>query len=93
MDFTSVPFTCTRPADGGWSPDTSESVVDLPQPVGPTTATNSPGWTVMVRSRTAVCTEPDPLGNRLVAPVSSISGGTMGSDSFVTWCLSRWKAR
>ena len=34
--------------------ETSDKVVDLPQPVGPTTAQNSPGSTVMSRSRRAV---------------------------------------
>ena len=42
------------------------SVVDLPQPVGPTTAQNCPGSTVSFTSRRAVKAEPDGVANRLV---------------------------
>ena len=39
---TSRPLTMTVPAVGGHSPVTTFINVDLPQPEGPTTATNSP---------------------------------------------------
>src|SRR4051812_27359014 len=67
MPRTGAPSTSTSPLEGGSRPDTSDSVVDLPQPVGPTTATNSPAATVNVRSRTAVWGRPPAPGNRLVA--------------------------
>src|SRR5882757_10435316 len=78
MPATWVPFTSTCPAEAGCSPETSDNVVDLPHPVGPTTATNSPGATAMVSSRTAVCTVPPAPGNRLVALINSISGRSGG---------------
>ena len=43
IPFTGSPKTRTSPALGGSSPEINASVVDLPQPVGPTTAQNSPG--------------------------------------------------
>src|SRR5689334_19141343 len=89
MDVTSAPFTRTLPADAGCRPLTRDNVVDLPQPVGPTTATNSPGCTVMVRSRTAVCTEPEPLGNLLVACSSSMRGGAIVVTPSSRWGLRR----
>src|SRR5439155_3256992 len=74
MPRTGSPRTSTVPSDGGSRPETSDSVVDLPQPVGPTTATNSPAATDMVRSRTAVCTPPSAPGNRLVARLNVMTG-------------------
>jgi hypothetical protein len=41
------------PEDGASNPAATLSNVDLPQPVGPTTETNSPGATVSVASLTA----------------------------------------
>lgn len=61
------------PGGRGSSPETRDRVVDLPHPVGPTTATNSPGPTDMFRSRTAVWTPPADR-NRLVAFSSSMTG-------------------
>ena len=40
MPRTSRPPTCTEPALGRSRPETWPSVVDLPQPVGPTIAQN-----------------------------------------------------
>ena len=51
---TSRPPTRTLPALGWSRPATRVSVVDLPQPVGPTTAQNCPGSTVRFTSRRAV---------------------------------------
>src|SRR5690606_32845997 len=52
------PNTCTRPEVGRSSPAAMFSRVDLPQPVGPTTETNSPGATARVASRMAVYDAP-----------------------------------
>src|ERR671914_2742934 len=41
----SSPSTSTRPASGGSSPAITLNNVDLPQPLGPITETNSPGAT------------------------------------------------
>ena len=43
----------TPPLLGKCSPDASLSSVDLPQPDGPTTATNSPALTEIVSASTA----------------------------------------
>src|SRR3954470_24482261 len=74
MPVTARPCTSTVPSLAGSRPETSPSVVDFPQPVGPTIVTNSPGATSRVTSRSAV-KEPAPLvGNRLVARRSEIAG-------------------
>src|SRR5438874_2659367 len=46
----------------------SASVVDLPHPVGPTTAQNSPSPTAMSRSRSAVYAVPEP--SRAIQPIA-----------------------
>src|SRR4051812_16831512 len=51
---TSSPSNRTCPADGSSRPETSLSKVDLPQPDGPTMATNSPDRTLNDTSRSAV---------------------------------------
>ena len=50
---TSWPSTMTVPLVGGFRPVASFMNVDLPQPDGPTMATNSPGPIVRVMSSTA----------------------------------------
>src|SRR3546814_14385848 len=50
---TGLPPTVIRPLLGSSRPVTSFIRVDLPQPDGPTTATNSPSWKSRVRSWTA----------------------------------------
>ena len=42
--MTRLPSTVTVPLVGGFRPVASFMNVDLPQPEGPTIATNSPGW-------------------------------------------------
>src|ERR1700686_1354282 len=74
MPVTGLPKTETSPSLGGSSPEISASVVDLPQPVGPTTAQNSPGSTAMSRFCRAVKTVPDGVRNRLVTRRSSMAG-------------------
>src|SRR5438067_12555835 len=69
MPWTGSPITSTSPALGRSRPEMRPSVVDLPQPVGPTTAQNSPGATLRVTSRMAVYASPEGVGNRLVPPV------------------------
>ncbi|MNI81321.1 hypothetical protein D3C73_1379240 [compost metagenome] len=48
------PKTFTCPLDGASKPAPTLSKVDLPQPVGPTTDTNSPGAMARLVSLTAV---------------------------------------
>src|SRR5467141_2948592 len=74
MPRTGLPKTSTSPSLGGSSPEIRARVVDLPQPVGPTTAQNSPGWTARFRSRSAVYTPADGVRNRFVTPRSSMAG-------------------
>src|SRR5450759_5303886 len=71
---TGLPNTSTSPSLAGSRPEIKASVVDLPQPVGPTTAQNSPGSTVMSRSRNAVWIAPDGVRKRFVTPRSSMAG-------------------
>jgi hypothetical protein len=54
MPRTGWPMTRTSPALGWSRPEISDSVVDLPQPLGPTMAQNSPGATCRLRSCSAV---------------------------------------
>ena len=75
---TDLPITRTSPAFGFVSPVIRLSVVDFPQPVGPTIATNSPGRTTKLKSRSAVCDAPVGETNRRVTPVSSIAGAAAG---------------
>jgi hypothetical protein len=63
--------TRTVPLVGRSRPDTNDSVVDFPHPVGPTTAQNCPGSTVRFTSLSAVNIEPDGVRNCLVTPSSS----------------------
>ncbi len=78
---TGRPCTRTWPAETVSSPATRVSVVDLPQPVGPTTAQNSPSATDMSRSRRAVKAVPAGVRNRFVTAVSSMAGVPAGSGA------------
>ena len=44
---TAWPSSTIRPDESACSPAIDQSRVDLPQPDGPTTQTNSPSWTSM----------------------------------------------
>src|ERR1700694_2029974 len=66
MPCTGLPITCTEPSLGRSRPEMRPRVVDLPQPVGPTTATNSLGATDMLTSRIAVYALPVGVRKRLV---------------------------
>src|SRR3954451_13919643 len=74
MPTTGFACTSTGAALGGSKPETSESVVDLPQPVGPTIVTNSPAATSRVTSVMAVNGSPVRLANFFVAARSEIAG-------------------
>jgi hypothetical protein len=89
MPDTGWPATVTVPADGCSRPDTRVSVVDLPHPVGPTTAQNSPGWIARLKSRSAVKTPPFGVRNRFVTFRSSIAGNgrSVGGDGVVVTCV------
>ena len=76
---TGAPLTSTSPSLTRSSPEISDRVVDLPQPVGPTIAQNSPGATDSFRSRSAVYAAPVGVRNRLVAERSSIAGVLMAT--------------
>ena len=61
MPATSRPSISMEPLVGVSSPPSRFSSVDLPQPLGPMTATNSPGSTVRSTSSSAVTAVlPDP---------------------------------
>src|SRR5437660_2311649 len=72
MPSTSWPPTRTDPALARARPDTSDKVVDLPHPVGPTIAQNCPGSTAKSTSLIAVVSAPVGETNRFVTPVNSI---------------------
>ncbi len=74
IPVTGVPATVTLPPLVGSRPEISDRVVDLPQPVGPTTATNSPCATSNVTSRIAVNEPPFADGKILVARSSRMAG-------------------
>src|SRR5689334_6122512 len=80
MPVTGSPITRTSPLLGRASPATRFNVVDLPHPVGPTTATNSPGATVMSKSRSAVIGLPLGATNRRLTLISSMAG-TFGREA------------
>src|SRR5919204_1515841 len=79
MPFTGRPRTSTSPSLGASRPEIRPSVVDLPQPVGPTTAQNSPGSTIRSRSRSAVYAVPEGVRKRLVTFRSWIAGAIQAS--------------
>src|SRR5262249_41104932 len=74
MPVTGLPKTRTCPDEGCTRPVTRFRVVDLPQPVGPTTATNSPASTRIVKSRMAVIDRPSGVTKRRVTLTSSMAG-------------------
>src|SRR3981081_180548 len=73
-------MTVTSPAVGASRPAISVSVVDLPHPLGPPTAQNSPGATSMSMSRSAVYRPPRGVANCFVTPRSRMAG-CMGAPS------------
>src|SRR5438132_13576792 len=82
MPASGCPSTRTSPDDGGSKPAATLSSVDLPQPVGPTTETNSPAPTAIVVSLTAVY--PSPSRSReanVQVTCSSSSAGLVTRES------------
>src|SRR3954469_6291708 len=79
MRVTGSPWTWTVPALAASRPETSDSVVDLPHPVGPTTETNSPAATSRSTSRIAVKPAPSLVWNRFVAPRKEIEAPGPGA--------------
>src|SRR5205823_13279866 len=87
---TGCPWTTVSPDDASSRPETSVRVVDLPHPVGPTTAQNWPSSTASDKSLSAVYVPPSAVANFLVTlrssmaamgpePLSStLSPGTLG---------------
>ena len=60
----------------GCRPETRDRVVDLPQPVGPTTVTNSPRADVEVDVADGGVAAAVRVGKLLVAPARRIAGGS-----------------
>jgi hypothetical protein len=95
MPSTGRPPTRTVPALGRSRPATMVNVVDLPHPVGPTTAQNLPGPITRSTSRSAVNNVPDGVTNRFEVPVSSICatvvllGGEFMSEATKVKCRNR----
>src|SRR5215472_13732937 len=73
MPCTGSPITCTSPELGRSRPEMRPRVVDLPQPVGPTTAQNSPGATLRETSSIAVYGWPVGVRKRLVTSRNSMA--------------------
>ena len=76
---TGFPSRNTSPELGGASPEMSESVVDFPHPVGPTTAQNSPARTIKSTSRMAVSVAPVGVVKLRVACFSSMLAPSAGT--------------
>ena len=80
-------ITCTRPTVGCSRPVIMFSVVDLPQPVGPTMATNSPRATAMVKLRSVTVAVPSPEMKRSDTSSNSIAGAAL----VVLWVVLIWR--
>jgi len=65
------PFCVMAPAVAGSSPATSRSRVDLPQPLGPSSATNSPGRTCR-STPSSTCSTPPDTSNQWLTPRMSM---------------------
>jgi hypothetical protein len=73
ISSTGLPITLTLPALGPSRPEMKVRVVDLPQPVGPTTAQNLPASVCRLMLRRAVYNSPVGAGKRLKTPCRSIA--------------------
>src|SRR4051794_14157541 len=76
---TGASNSVTLPACGFAMPAISPSVVDLPQPVGPTTAQNSPGAMVRSNSSSAERTLPSGVTNRRATFFRAMAEGIIAS--------------
>src|SRR5260221_5613763 len=88
MHLTGWPMPRTWPALAGARPVTRLSVVDLPQPVGPTTQANAPRPTVMLKSCKAVSIWPLGVTKRLVTSINSIAAEADRGGA--TWDAADW---
>src|SRR3954471_20278032 len=68
MPVTSAPSITTRPSSGGSRPAITRSSVDLPPPLGPSSAVSEPSGTTTDTSLSAACSP-----NRLLTPWASIA--------------------
>ena len=80
-----MPFTSTVPADGGVRSPITRSNVDLPQPDGPISETNSPGSIARSISCSAVTL---PFANVFVSPCQRDDGHAMCSGARCTTSFS-----
>src|ERR1044072_1243220 len=87
MPSTGAPITRTSPVVGFSKPVIMLSVGDLPQPVGPTIATNSPRATDMLKSRNAIVALPSGEMKRHDTLRISIAGVSRDMDGFIGWGL------
>src|SRR4029453_13109159 len=70
----------TRPAAGSSAPSTTFNKVDLPDPFGPTSATNSPGATAIdTSSRTGVWSYPNVIPSARSRAVDGSGAGRSGT--------------
>src|SRR5437763_5296294 len=79
MPRSASPKISTRPAGGKSSPAAALSRVDLPQPDGPTMATNVPSAISKEISRATVWTSPDGARKRTVTSSKATAGVLMPS--------------
>src|SRR5665811_1701103 len=70
---TGLPSTNASPEEGDSRPEINVRVVDLPHPVGPTTAQNCPSSTVRLMSCSAVKVPPSAVANFLVTLRNSMA--------------------
>ena len=75
---TSCPATVAEPDVGVSSVVSMRSVVVLPAPLGPSTATSSPGWICRSMPRTACTVRPRPTTKSFVSARVWIIGVVMG---------------
>src|SRR5690348_16170972 len=83
MPVTGAPITRTSPVVGLSRPVIMLSVVDLPQPVGPTIAMNSPLATDMLKSRNAIVALPSGEMKRHDTELNSMTGDSLETAWFI----------
>src|SRR5688572_22335827 len=81
MPVSGSPKTLSMPDEGRSSPATTFSSVDLPQPVGPTTETNSPAATASEVSFTAVYEPMPPRAANVQVILSNSTAAVTGPAS------------
>src|SRR5690348_2579575 len=81
MPRSSSPSTRTLPSGGANNPAATLRRVDLPQPDGPTSATNVPAAMPSEMSLTTVCAPPAGVAKRTLTPANSTAGGAAAARS------------